>query len=203
MLGSGGIANLFSTHPPAKEQDAPSDRKGPGLVIETVLRALRLLVMVAWVGGLTFFAFVVAPTAFHVLASAHQAGLVVGGTLRILHWIGLIGGGIFIFANIALWFRAEVPARVGFASETVLTLIMLAITAYSQFSIIPAMERDRITAGGQVETADIESPARMDFEKLHVISERLEGAVLFCGLAVVLFLARESQWPETGKIRQI
>jgi hypothetical protein len=159
--------------------------------------------MVAWIGGLIFFAFVVAPTSFHLLASAHQAGLVVGGTLRILHWIGLIGGGIFILANIPLWFRAEVPARVGFAVETALTIVMLAITAYSQFGILPAMERDRVAAGGQVETADIENPVRVDFERLHVLSERLEGAVLFCGLAVVLFLARESQWPETGKIRQI
>ena len=53
---------------------------------------MRLLGMVAWVGGLIFFAFVVAPVAFHVLPSAHEAGLVVGGTLRYLHWIGLIGG---------------------------------------------------------------------------------------------------------------
>jgi len=172
-------------------------------VVEKVLRALRLLVMVAWVGGLMFFAFAVAPTAFRLLPSAHDAGLVVGGTLRILHWIGLIGGGIFIIANATLWFRAEVPARVGFASESVLTLIMLIITAYSQFSIIPRMERDRVAAGGQIETADVELPARVHFERLHVLSERLEGGVLFLGLAVVLFLARESQWPETGKIRQI
>ncbi len=80
---------------------------------------------------------------------------------------------------------------------------MLAITAYSQFVIIPSMERDRIAAGGEVETADIENPARAHFERLHVISERLEGLVLFCGLGVVLVLARESQWPETGKIREL
>ena len=45
--------------------------------MQTFLRALRLLVMVAWVGGLAFFAFVVAPVAFHVLPGAHEAGLVV------------------------------------------------------------------------------------------------------------------------------
>ena len=39
--------------------------------MQTVLRALRMLAMVAWVGGLGFFAFVVAPVAFHSLASAH------------------------------------------------------------------------------------------------------------------------------------
>lgn len=159
--------------------------------------------MVAWVGGLIFFAFVVAPTAFHRLASAHQAGLVVGGTLEILHWIGLIGGVVFCLATGLLWFRAEVPARVGFAIEMTLTGIMLVVTAYSQFHILPAMERDRVAAGGEIETADIANPARMDFEQLHIVSERLEGLVLLCGLGVVLALARESQWPETGKIKQI
>jgi hypothetical protein len=159
--------------------------------------------MVAWVGGIMFFAFVVAPVAFHRLASAHQAGLVVGGSLEILHWIGLIGGTIFCLATAVLWFRAEVPARVGFAIATALTGIMLIVTAYSQFHILPAMEQDRLQAGGEIETADMSSPARADFERLHVLSERLEGLVLFCGLGVVLVLARESQWPETGRIKEI
>lgn len=159
--------------------------------------------MVAWVGGLAFFAFVVAPVAFQRLASPHEAGLVVGGTLRILHWIGLVGGSVFCLATAILWFRAEVPARAGFAAETVLTLVMLAVTAYSQFSILPTMEQDRVLAGGQIETAAMTDPARQDFERLHTLSERLEGLVFFCGLGVVLFLARESQWPETGKIKLI
>jgi hypothetical protein len=172
-------------------------------MIEKILRAFRMLAMVAWVGGLAFFAFVVAPVAFGQLSSAHEAGLVVGGTLRILHWIGLIGGGVFCLSTAILWLRAEVPARAGFAVEMALTIAMLAITAYSQFSILPAMEVDRVMAGGQIEVAAMTSPARQDFERLHSLSERLEGFVLLCGLGVVLFLARESQWPETGKIKLI
>ena len=162
-----------------------------------------MLAMVAWVGGLAFFAFVVAPVAFGKLSSAHEAGLVVGGTLRILHWIGLIGGGVFCLSTAILWFRAEVPARAGFAVEMALTLMMLAVTAYSQFSILPSMEQDRVQAGGEIEVAAMTNPARQDFERLHILSERLEGFVLLCGLGVVLFLARESQWPETGRIKLI
>jgi len=172
-------------------------------MIEKILRALRMLAMVVWVGGLAFFAFVVAPVAFTRLASAHEAGLVVGGTLRVLHQIGLIGGIVFCVATAILWLRAEVPARAGFAAETVLTLVMLAITAYLQFSVLPAMEQDRMAAGGDIEAAAVMNPAREDFEHLHRLSERLEGVVLLCGLGVVLFLARESQWPETGKIKLI
>jgi hypothetical protein len=168
--------------------------------MQTILRALRLYAMVAWVGGLIFFAFVVAPIAFGRLASAHEAGLVVGGTLRLLHWIGLIGGGAFCVATAWLWLWAEVPARVGFAIQFALTVLMLSVTAYSQFHILPAMEVDRAIAGGAIEEASLDNPGRVDFERLHRISERLEGFVLLCGLGVVFVLSRESQWPETGKI---
>jgi uncharacterized membrane protein len=149
--------------------------------------------MVAWVGGLIFFAFVVAPVAFHSLPSPHEAGIVVGGTLRVLHWIGLIGGALFYVATAILWLRAEVSARVGFAIQLTLTGIMLAATAYSQFRILPAMDRDRDLAGGEVETAPAENAGRAAFERLHVLSERLEGAVLLCGLGVVFLLSREGQ----------
>jgi hypothetical protein len=159
--------------------------------------------MVAWVGGLIFFAFVLAPVAFHRLPNAHEAGLVVGATLSILHWIGLTGGVLFYVATGILWLRAEVPARVGFAIEMALTGVMLAVTAYSQLKVLPAMERDRQQAGGVIETVDRANAARADFERLHVQSERLEGLVLICGIGVVLMLARESQWPETGKINRI
>jgi Domain of unknown function (DUF4149) len=161
--------------------------------MQTVLRALRLLAMVAWVGGLLFFAFVVAPVAFHNLPSAHEAGIVVGGTLRVLHWIGLIGGALFYVSTAILWLRAAVSERVGFAIQLTLTGIMLAATAYSQFRILPVMDRDRQLVGGVVETAPMENAWRVDFERLHVLSERLEGAVLLCGFSVVFMLSRESQ----------
>lgn len=171
--------------------------------MQTVVRAIRLLAMVLWVGGLAFFAFVVAPVAFYKLGNAHEAGLVVGGTLRVLHWIGLVGGGLFCIGTVWLWFRAEVPARVGFVIELALTLIMLAATCYLQFSVLPRMDRDMALAGGVIETAPLNNPGRMDFERMHPLSERLEGFVLLCGVGVVLMLARESQWPETGKIKTI
>lgn len=161
--------------------------------MQILLRALRLFAMVAWVGGLGFFAFVLAPVAFHSLPSAHEAGIVVGGTLRVLHWIGLVGGAIFYVATGLLWLRAGVTARVDFAIEMILAGMMMAGTFYSQFKILPAMEVDRALAGGVVETAPAGNPGRVDFERLHTLSERLEGFVFFCGLGVVFVLARESQ----------
>ena len=168
--------------------------------MQILLRALRLFAMVAWVGGLGFFAFVLAPVAFHSLPSAHEAGIVVGGTLRVLHWIGLVGGAIFYVATGLLWLRAGVTARIEFAIEMILAGIMMAGTFYSQFKILPAMEVDRALAGGVVETASADNAGRLDFERLHVVSERLEGFILFCGLGVVFVLSREARWSETSKI---
>jgi Domain of unknown function (DUF4149) len=160
--------------------------------MQTLLRAVRLFAMVAWVGGLGFFAFVVAPVAFHNLASAHDAGMIVGGTLRVLHRIGLVGGAVFYVATGLLWLRAKVAARTEFAIEMILAGMMMATTYYSQFKVLPAMEVDRALAGGTVETAPVGSAGRADFERLHILSERLEGFVFFCGLGVVFVLSRES-----------
>jgi len=160
--------------------------------MQTLLRAVRLFAMVAWVGGLGFFAFVVAPVAFHSLSSAHEAGVVVGGTLRVLHWIGLVGGAVFYVATGLLWLRAGVSARMEFAIEMVFAGLMMAATYYSQFRILPAMEVDRALAGGVVESAPVGNAGRVDFERLHILSERLEGFVFFCGLGVVFVLSRES-----------
>ena len=55
------------------------------------------------------------------------------------------------------------------------------------------MDHDRELAGGVVETAPADNMGRVDFERLHVLSERLEGAVLLCGIGVVFMLSRESQ----------
>ncbi len=52
------------------------------------------------------------------------------------------------------------------------------------------MERDRIAAGGDVNAAELSNPGRIHFNKLHVLSERVEQAILLMGLAVVCLVAR-------------
>src|SRR5438445_12478937 len=60
------------------------------------LRYLMLLSLIVWLGGLIFFSFVVAPTAFSVLPSRHLAGSVVSRSLTALHWMGLVSGLVFL-----------------------------------------------------------------------------------------------------------
>ena len=158
----------------------------------TLLRILRLLSIVVWVGGIIFFAFVVAPVAFGTLPSTHEAGMVVGGTLRVLHVMGLISGAIFALCTLVLFKQSPHTTRGRYESQILLTAIMLAATAYLQWNVLPSMERDRTTAGGDIDAAPKTSLPRLHFERLHVRSERVEGGILLCGLGIILLMGRES-----------
>jgi uncharacterized membrane protein len=159
------------------------------------LRSLRLLTIVVWVGGLIFFAFVLAPVAFHVLPSTHLAGMVVAGTLRILNDLGRVCGPLFLLVSVALWYEMDPRGRRLLLAESSLVALMLAATMYVQSRIVPAMEKDRIAAGGDVDAAPRDNPARLDFERLHPLSEKVEGTALFLGVAVVILMAAESAKP--------
>jgi len=154
------------------------------------VRVLRLLSLVVWVGGIVFFAFVMAPVAFHNLPSPHEAGIVVRGTIGILHILGMVCAGLFLIATLLLFNGASPRQKTALMVETALVAVMLAITVVSQFGVLPPMEADRTQAGGIIESVPADNPARIHFERLHILSERLEGAVLFLGLGVCLLLAR-------------
>lgn len=153
------------------------------------IRFSRLLSLALWVGGITFFAFAVAPIAFGRLP-AHEAGLVVGGTLRVLHLLGLACGLSFLVLTPVDLRRAGVRRRMRL--ECGLVLAMIFITAYSQFAVLPAMERYRSDAGGDISVANAANPARVAFEKLHSRSELIESAVLLTGLALLFAVATEA-----------
>jgi len=151
------------------------------------LRFLMLLSLVCWIGGLIFFAFVLAPTAFSVLPTTHLAGNVVGRALGKLHWIGMISGIVFLGSSL-LYSRMVDGTPHVFAARHVLLCLMLVLTLISQFGIIPRMDVLRASLG-EVSAVPIDNPARLQFDALHVWSTRVEGAVLLLGLAVVYLTA--------------
>lgn len=157
-----------------------------------LLRTLRLLSVVVWIGGIIFFAFVLAPVAFHLLPSQHMAGIVVGGTLRVLDIIGLVCGLSFCTATMIFFRLSTDGTKRRYEGEILLAALMILGTAYLHAGILPAMEGDRTAAGGDIEAAPDASPAKMHFEELHKRSERVEGAVLFLGLGLVILMAGES-----------
>ncbi len=151
----------------------------------TFLRILRLYPLALWAGGEVFFV-VTAGISFKVLPDAHTAGMVVRGTLLALHRIGMYGGAVYLLATLALLAMARDRHRVRFI-EIAIAVAMLILTAYSQMSIIPRMETDRLTLGGDVNAAARDNPARRDFDRLHSRSVDVEGAVLI-GCFVLLAL---------------
>ncbi len=162
------------------------------------LRLVQLLSIVVWVGGLCFFAFVLAPTAFRTLPNVHEAGLIVGATLRVFDDVAL-GCGALLLAATGLLFRgAAMRVRGRYEMEFLLGAVMCAATAYIHWNILPAMDADRVLAGGDVSAAEATNPARIHFDKLHVRSERAEGAVLLIGLGVIFLISREQIRAEAG-----
>src|SRR5262249_2200520 len=107
-----------------------------------ILRTAMLLALVVWVGGIIFFAFVLAPTLFSVLPSPQMAGRVVSPALTKLHWMGLIAGVVFLACSLPSdWIRF---ARFKpLAAANVLVVLMLVLTAISQFGITPRMRELR------------------------------------------------------------
>jgi uncharacterized membrane protein len=151
------------------------------------LRFLMVLSLVIWVGGLIFFAFVLAPTAFQVLPNTHLAGNVVGRSLSKLHWMAIDSGVAFLIASLIYNYITQGTAHF-FAIRHVLIYLMLALTLFSQFWIIPRMDTLRASVG-DFAAVPLTDPQRIQFDALHVWSTRVEGAVLLLGLVAVFLTA--------------
>src|ERR1700686_3314217 len=120
------------------------------------LRFLMLLSLVCWIGGLIFFAFVLAPTAFSVLPTTHLAGNVVGRALGKLHWIAIFSGIVYLVSSLLYSRFTDGTAHV-LAVRHVLLCLMLALTLISQFGIIPRICSLRASPG-EVRSVPIDNP---------------------------------------------
>jgi hypothetical protein len=149
----------------------------------SLLRFLMLLALIVWVGGIIFFAFVMAPTLFGVLPTTKLAGDVVNATLGKLHCMGIISGVVFLICSLGYNWQKHVQLR-PFMLGHVFVVLMLAFTMISQFGITPRMRELRSSP------VIMDSVGRAEFDSLHASSTRLEGGVLFLGLGVVVLTAR-------------
>jgi uncharacterized membrane protein len=156
------------------------------------LRFMQLLSMVIWIGGLIFFAFVLAPVAFGVLPSIHEAGSVVGSSLKVFDKVALVCGGIFLAVTAGLFRQAPMRIRGRYEMEFLLAGVMVLATAYLQWNVIPAMDRAQLQAGGAVNKLAHSDPVWQHFDKLHHRSENVAGMVMVVSLGVLLLMSRES-----------
>ena len=148
-----------------------------------------MLSLVVWLGGLIFFAFVLAPTVFSALPTRHLAGSVVSSTLTKLHWIG-IASGIVVLVSSMLYARLSTGSAHPLAARHILLYVMLALTLTSQFGISPKMAALR-SSMGEIDKVALSDPARVQFDALHVWSTRLESGVFLFGLVVIYLTAAQ------------
>ena len=155
------------------------------------LRLLQLMAMVIWAGGLIFFAFVLAPTAFHTLPTIHLAGQVVGASLKVFNVLALSCGAIFLVATGLMFRNAPMRTRGRYEMEFLLAGVMLLATAYLHWNVIPSMDADMAQAGGDTSKVEPTNPAKLHFDKLHIRSERVEGSVMLISFVVLFLMSRE------------
>lgn len=162
--------------------------------MKILLRSVLYLALIVWLGAEIFFPVVAAVTFQTLSPDTHTAGTVVGQLLRILHGMGLVSALVVLaLLAVAPAFGLYKPNSV--LAPMILTVIMLALTVYSQYGIIPAMERDRIAAGGAIDTNDPGNRYTAHFNMLHNRSEHFEGLVMLLGVATVVLVA----WAESAR----
>ena len=141
-----------------------------------------------WTGSIFFFAIAVAPILFTVLPTRQLAGTVVSQSLARLHWVGFICGAIFLIAGI-LTTMLEGPWS-AFRLRDLLLVLMLGITLYLQFGLERHMNHLKADMG-VIDVVPKDDPRRVEFNRLHIWSTRLEGSVLIFGIVLMFLEARE------------
>lgn len=158
--------------------------------MKTFVRTFLWLALVVWLGGLLFFP-ITAWAAFSTLTDTHAAGTIVARCLGVLHHEGLIAGLVIVILlllgrGVRAWHTSTMTIGI------VITLIMMGLTAFSQFSIIPRMEAYRIAAGGAIDDVPKNDSRHVAFDRLHNTSVNVEEAVMLGGVILVVVFARES-----------
>lgn len=147
-----------------------------------------LLALVLWIGGIVYFGAVVAPTVFAVLPTHDLAGKVVTRTLANLHLIGIICGVVFLICSMIVSYVTKGSAQV-FAPRHIAIVAMIALTFIAQDVVGKRMNhiKDQI---GVIDNVSASDPQRVEFNRLHVWSTRLEGCILLLGVGVLYGASR-------------
>jgi hypothetical protein len=112
----------------------------------------------------------------------------VNATLSKLHWMGIISGAVFLICS-SLYNQLKHARPKPFTASHIFIVLMLLLTAISQFRITPKMRNLRAEMQA-VDNLPLEDSRRVEFDRLHEWSTRMEGGVLLFGLGVVFLTAR-------------
>lgn len=156
----------------------------------TFLRFLRLLSLTLWTGSIFFFAAVEAPILFSILPTRALAGAVVSRSLFTMHWIGIACGLIFLLSCVLMAMLQGGASP--FHARDLLLLAMMTITLWAHFGVERRMVRLRDSLG-VIDTVPPTDARRMEFNRMHVWSTRMEGSVFFLGVALLYLVVREQE----------
>jgi uncharacterized membrane protein len=156
-------------------------------MMNSILRFIQVFALGTWVGSIIYLSFVVAPGAFGVLQSRDQAGLMVGYSLARLHYLGMVAAVLYLVAGLALAQSVKAfaqPAMIG-------VVLMLLLTVTSQTRVTPRLAELR-SEMVSVDATPKDNPLRVEFDRLHRVSVRMEVMVLVIGIAALFCTVRSA-----------
>jgi|SRR5277367_1768995 hypothetical protein len=152
--------------------------------MNSVLRFVQVIALGTWVGSIIYF-IVITQGIFGVLQSRDQTGLMVAYSLGRLHYLGMVAAVLYLVTGLALAQSVRAflqPAMIG-------VVLMLALTIVTQTRVLPRLAELR-TEMVSVDATPKDNPLRVEFDRLHQTSVRIEMAVLLIGIAALFLTVR-------------
>jgi len=160
-----------------------------------LLRYLYVVALVLWVGGLVAAGALVAPSVFGVLQAWNAsegrvlAGQVFGAVLIRVTWLSYAMGAIMF---VTLTLHRLLGARpVKYGLRVGIMAMMLLLMLATGFWLIPEVNAIQAQVAGPVSALDATNPLRVQFDRLHGISNILYSITALGGLALCFWEARE------------
>jgi|SRR6478736_1801110 hypothetical protein len=160
-----------------------------------LLRYLYVVALVLWVGGLVAAGALVAPSVFGVLQAWNAsegrvlAGQVFGDVLIRVTWLSYVMGAIMF---VTLTLHRLLGARpVKYGVRVGIMAMMLLLMLATGFWLIPQVNAIQAQVTGPVSALAATDPLRVQFDRLHGISNILYSITALGGLALCFWEARE------------
>jgi hypothetical protein len=160
-----------------------------------LLRYLYVVALVLWVGGLITAGALVAPSVFGVLQAWNEsqgrvlAGRVFGEVLLRLTWLSYLMGGIMFITLTLHRLLGARPLKYGIRVGIMAGMLILMM--YIGFYLLPGVDAIQAEVQGPVSALDAADPRRVEFDRLHGLSNILFSITAIGGLALCWWETRE------------
>lgn len=160
-----------------------------------LLRYLYVVALVLWVGGLISAGALVAPAVFGVLQAWNPqegrvlAGQVFGAVLVRVTWLSYAMAGVMFVTLTLHRLLGARPLKYGI--RVGIMALMVALMMVMGFHLIPAVNEIQAQVAGPVSELAAGDPRRVEFDRLHGLSNILFSITAIGGLALCWWETRE------------